>query len=88
AGTIVLGLARESGGAVLRATWGHGRAADVSALPGRIVEVSCGVDRVAESAAADWPVLEHEAVGAVDLEQLARRVRQVAASSWPSSGRR
>jgi GrpB-like predicted nucleotidyltransferase (UPF0157 family)/predicted enzyme related to lactoylglutathione lyase len=78
--TVLLALARHSGGAVLEATWQPDRAAEVAALPGRVVEVSCRADLVATPVTAGWPVLEQDTVGPVDIERLARRVRQVAGS--------
>lgn len=43
--SVVLALAAESGGAVLEGPWRRSRAADLAALPGRLVEVFCRVDR-------------------------------------------
>jgi GrpB-like predicted nucleotidyltransferase (UPF0157 family)/predicted enzyme related to lactoylglutathione lyase len=76
--TVLLALASQSGGAVLAAAWRPGRAADLSDLPGRVVEVSCRADQAAEPLAAGWPVLEQDVTGPVDVERLARRVRQLA----------
>jgi GrpB-like predicted nucleotidyltransferase (UPF0157 family)/predicted enzyme related to lactoylglutathione lyase len=81
AAVVLLALAKESGGAVLEAPWLRDRTAGVAALPGRVVEVACRVDQVAEPVAAGWPVLEQDAVGPADIEALARRVRQVAGST-------
>lgn len=57
--SVLLALAADSGGAVLEAPL-RGDVAEVAALPGRVVEVSCSADQV-------------------DVEALARRVRQVVA---------
>ncbi|HEX7187089.1 MAG TPA: GrpB family protein [Actinomycetes bacterium] len=43
--TVLLAVARQSGGAVLEGPWRRDRAGDVAALPGRLVEVFCRVDR-------------------------------------------
>jgi GrpB-like predicted nucleotidyltransferase (UPF0157 family)/predicted enzyme related to lactoylglutathione lyase len=61
AGTVVLAVAAQSGGAVLNVAQIEDRTTAVAALPGRIVEV--------------------DADAQVGIEQLARRVRQVAGSS-------
>jgi predicted enzyme related to lactoylglutathione lyase/predicted kinase len=110
AADAVLAVAAQSGGAVLEGPWHRSRATPgIAALPGRIVEVVCRVDRetaarrhrdrgdrgpghfdqdrtdeelwnpeVGEPLAGGWPVLEVDATQAVDLDRLARRVRQAA----------
>lgn len=81
ASTILLALATVSGGAILELPREGDRAADVAALSGRVVEVYCRVDQVAEPVAAGWPVLVQDTVGPVDIEALACLVRQVARSA-------
>ena len=80
AGAVLLALAEQTGGAVLDAPWHADQAAELAALPGRVVEVSCRVDGVDERLAGGWPVVVQDAGRPVDVDLLARRVRQVAAS--------
>ena len=76
AAAIVLALAAQSGGAVLDGS--TYRRADVATLPGRVVEVANRTGPVADPDAADWPVLDYDWSANPDLDELVRRVRQVA----------
>lgn len=74
----LLALAADSGGAVLQSASLSRRPRDVAALPGRVVEVrgEPAVDR--SSVPPPWPVLEHRGAHDDGIDEIARRVRQVA----------
>jgi GrpB-like predicted nucleotidyltransferase (UPF0157 family) len=69
---VVLALARQSGGAVLAASWPADASAALVSLPLPVVEVACGTTPLA----AGWPVLEH--TDQTGMDALLRVLRQVA----------
>jgi GrpB-like predicted nucleotidyltransferase (UPF0157 family) len=79
AAELLLTIAATSGGAVLAAPGLPDRTIGLAGLPGQVVEVRRGADPPVDRPEAPWPVIDLDAGLPLDVDRLARAVRQVVA---------